>query len=138
MLRKKEFLKTHPEVRIGMTAYSVVGDRLGIVEQIDEDGVMIERGRIFHKDFYVAYDNIEDVHAKDIVIRPSHGSRGRRWAGWSQEPWEERRYAGSETEMEAPGRMREREAGGCSGQEEEVGIPVSEERPKVPKRKGRG
>jgi hypothetical protein len=135
MLRKEEFLKTHPEVRTGMTAYSVGGDRLGVVEQINEDGVMIERGRVFHKDFYVPYDDIEDVRDKDIVIRPS---RGQAWEGWSQEPWEEHRYAGAEAEMQTPGRMRERETGGYTGREEQADVPGDEERLRAPKRENRG
>ena len=36
MLTKEEFVKTHPDIRIGMTAYTVDGE-LGTIERIDED-----------------------------------------------------------------------------------------------------
>jgi hypothetical protein len=69
MLHKEEFTKTHSEVRAGMTAYTMDGNRLGVIETIDDDGITIEEGRIFHKDVHVDYDDIEDVSQDDVFIR---------------------------------------------------------------------
>jgi len=52
-----------------MTAYDINGERLGVIEDIDDDGITIEKGRIFHKDVHVPYEEIEDVRADDVIIR---------------------------------------------------------------------
>ena len=78
MLTKEEFVKTHPDVRVGMTAYTVDGEKLGVIERIDEDDLLIERGWFFHKDFMIPYDDIEDVREDQVIVRQRRaGLRGR-------------------------------------------------------------
>jgi uncharacterized protein YrrD len=69
MLDREEFVKTHPDVRTGMTVFSTTGEKLGVIEQIGDDNIMIEKGRIFHKDFSVPFDDIEDVRGDEVIIR---------------------------------------------------------------------
>lgn len=69
MLHRAEFVKTHAEIRPGMTAFSATGDRLGVIERISDDDITIEKGRIFHKNVHVPYDNIAEVHEDDVIIR---------------------------------------------------------------------
>jgi hypothetical protein len=69
MLTKEEFVRTHPDVRVGMTAYTTDGEKLGVIERIDEDNLLIERGWFFHKDFIISYDDIEDVRENQVIVR---------------------------------------------------------------------
>jgi len=69
MLTKEEFVKTHPDVRVGMTAYSMDGEKLGVIERVAEDNLTIERGWFFHKDFVIPYDDIEDIRADQVIVR---------------------------------------------------------------------
>jgi len=69
MLTKEEFVKTHPDVREGMTAYTTDGEKLGVIERVDEDNLTIERGWFFHKDFLIPYDDIEDIREDQVIIR---------------------------------------------------------------------
>jgi uncharacterized protein (TIGR02271 family) len=69
MLTKEEFVKTHPDVRVGMAAYSIDGEKLGVIERVDEDNLMIERGWFFHKDFVIPYDDIEDIREDRVIVR---------------------------------------------------------------------
>ncbi len=69
MLTKEEFVKTHPDVRVGMTAYSIDDEKLGVIERVDEDNLTIERGWFFHKDFMIPYDDIEDVREDRVIVR---------------------------------------------------------------------
>jgi hypothetical protein len=69
MLTKEEFVKTHPDVWVGMTAYTTDGEKLGVIERIDEDNLLIERGWFFHKDFLIPYDDIEDVRENQVIVR---------------------------------------------------------------------
>jgi uncharacterized protein (TIGR02271 family) len=127
MLTKEEFVKTHPDVRVGMTAYSMDGDKLGVIERFDEDNLTIERGWFFHKDFLIPYDDIEDIREDQVIVRQR------------REDFEEHRVEeGRREESEFTGRTggigeyepgREEEAGGSGrGREtEEARIPVREE-----------
>jgi uncharacterized protein (TIGR02271 family) len=69
MLTKEEFVKTHPDVRVGMTAYTADGEKIGVIERIDEDELLVARGWFFHKDFLIPYDDIEDVRENQVIIR---------------------------------------------------------------------
>jgi hypothetical protein len=132
MLHKKEFLRNHAEVRMGMTAYDRSGERLGIIENIDDDGVTIEKGRIFHRDVHVLYDDIEDVRADDVIIRQG-GEKMVEEREWTEEP--KSKASTSEAELKAPPRTREEETRGYGRtEEEEARIPVREEEVEVSKR----
>jgi hypothetical protein len=69
MLHKEDVIRTHPDARIGMTAYSVDGEKLGVIQRVDEDNITIEKGGFFRKDFVVPDDNIMDVRGDQITIR---------------------------------------------------------------------
>jgi uncharacterized protein (TIGR02271 family) len=69
MLHRSEFIATHPEVRTGMTVYTLDGEKLGTIEQIGEDNIIIEKGWFFRKDFIVSYDDIEDVREDQVILR---------------------------------------------------------------------
>ena len=69
MLTKEEFVRTHPDVRVGMTAYTLEGEKLGVIKRIDDDNLRIERGWFFHKDFVIPYDDIEDIRADQVIVR---------------------------------------------------------------------
>jgi uncharacterized protein (TIGR02271 family) len=151
MLTKEEFVKTHPDVRVGMTAYTTDGEKLGIIERIDEDTLLVERGWFFHKDFTISYDDIEDVQEDRVIVRQRRGDFQEQMG---EESWEagesdltgragemgER--AGSQVEQ-AGKRMKEtgerlgeraKEATGSRGREEEQArIPLREEELEVQK-----
>jgi uncharacterized protein (TIGR02271 family) len=69
MLTKEEFVRTHPDIRVGMTAYSMDGEKLGVIERVDDENLTIERGWFFHKDFMIPYDDIEDIREDQIIVR---------------------------------------------------------------------
>jgi len=126
MLTKEEFVRTHPDVRVGMTAYTMDGEKLGVIERIDEENLTIERGWFFHKDFLIPYDDIEDIREDRVIVRQR------------REDFEEQRV-----EEEREERMEEPEfterAGGIGAYErgretEEARIPVHEEELEVEKR----
>lgn len=142
MLTKEEFVKTHPDVRVGMTAYSIDGEKLGVIERIDEDNLMIERGWFFHKDFMIPYDDIEDIREDRVIVRKRREDFERQRAEepeMEEEQMEESEFtgrAGGIGEYE-PGREEETEETGGYGRggaTEEAGIPVREEEPEAEKR----
>jgi uncharacterized protein (TIGR02271 family) len=124
MLTKEEFVKTHPDIRVGMTVYSLDDEKLGVIERIEEDNFTVERGWFFHKDFMIPYDDIEEIREDRVILRQR------------REDFEEQR-------VEA-GRMREESeftgrVGGIGeferGREtEEARIPVREEELEAEKR----
>lgn len=101
MLRQEEFKRTHAEVRTGMTAYDINGERLGIIEDIDDDGITIEKGRIFHRDVHVPYEEIEDVRADDVIIRQGREGMEER-EDWKPESGMRREAPVTETSTTAP------------------------------------
>lgn len=117
MLRKDEFLSTHPDVRTGMDAYTVDGEKLGEVRRLDEDSITIEKGWFFPKDFTVRYDDVVDTREDHVIVRESRGDldawRDDRYAGWSEydqaNAAEETRMPLHEEELEAERRQRQGE-----------------------------
>jgi hypothetical protein len=69
MLTKEEFVKTHPDIRVGMTVYSMDDEKLGVIERVDEDNFTVERGWFFHKDFMIPYDDIEEIREDRVLVR---------------------------------------------------------------------
>jgi uncharacterized protein (TIGR02271 family) len=153
MLHRSEFVATHPDVRTGMTAYTIDGEKLGTVERIDEDNITIEKGWFFHKDFIVSYDDIQDVREDQVILRHRRVDFEERRV----EDLEESRESGStgtRAEMEdyrlgrgeglsGYGTSREREEGlGEYGrgrvEEEETRIPIREEELEAQKREREG
>lgn len=141
MLTKEEFTKTHPDLRAGLTAYTMEGDRLGVIEMIDDDGITIEKGRIFHRGVHVSYDDIEDIRSDGVFIRQSRENLEEKE---TQEPFETRESTvsgetigrsgdvrGIEEEMEAKDYGRTRE-------EEQARVPIREEELEAHKREKQG
>src|SRR5512146_299844 len=85
MVRKDEFLKTHPDIRTGMEAYDNRGGRLGVIERVDDDSITIERGHIFHHDVSLPYDAIEDIRQDQVIIRGGEGFEKGRMASEEEE-----------------------------------------------------
>lgn len=146
MLHRSDFIATHLEVRTGMTVYTIDGEKLGTVEQIGEDNIVIEKGWFFRKDFIVSYDDIEDVREDQVILRHRRAD------------FEERRYEEIEETRESdlrrePGMYeygpeqgeplsgyqygREEELRE-SGREEETRIPVVEEELEARKHERKG
>ncbi len=123
MLTKEEFVKTHPDIRVGMTAYSMDGDKLGVIERVDENNLMIERGWFFHKDFVIPYDDIEDIGGDRVILR-------RRREDLEEERVEEERME----EPEFTGRAGGMGEYGRGRETEEARIPVREEELEAEKR----
>lgn len=147
MLTKEDFTRTHPDLRTGMTAYTSDGEKLGVIERITDDNVIIEKGWFFHKDFIVPYDDIEDIREDHLIIRQRREDfEETRETEFGEPARETGEYGGSrEEEMGAygPGRERsgldlDREEGlsgyGRGRTEEEARIPVREEELEAQKR----
>jgi len=126
MLHKDEFLSAHPDVRTGMDAYSVDGEKLGEVEMLEEDSMTIEKGWFFPRDFTVRYDDVVDVRKDRLVISRSRvdleGWRSDEYAGWSEYD----RMEGEESRGKEETRIPIRE--------QETRIPIVEEEVEVTKR----
>jgi uncharacterized protein (TIGR02271 family) len=139
MLTKEEFTRTHPDLRTGMTAYTSDGEKLGVIERLTDDNVIIEKGWFFHKDFLIPYDDIEDIREDHLIIRQSRDDFEETSEIEFGEPARETgEYGGSrEEEMGAYGPGREE---GLSGygrdrrEQEEARIPVREEELEAQKR----
>ncbi len=135
MLTKEEFVKTHPDVRVGMTVYSMDGEKLGVIERVDEDSLMIERGWFFHKDFTIPYDDIEDIREDQVIVRQRREDfeEGRLEEGQMREESEFTGRTGGIGEYE---RGREEDISGYDrGREtEETRIPIREEKLEADKR----
>ena len=114
MLTKEEFVKTHPDVRMGMTVYSMDGEKLGVIERIDEDNLMIERGWFFHKDYTISYDDIENIRGDRVLVRV-------RRADLEEERPEETEFTGRTGGRAAYGREEELQTE-KQAEESEVGI----------------
>ena len=113
MLRKNEFISTHPEIHTHMDAYSVDGEKLGAVERLDEDSITIEKGWFFPKDFTIRYDDVVDIRGDHLIV-----NRGRT----DLEEWRTPGYAGWE-EYDRVSGTQER----ADTTDEETRIPLREE-----------
>lgn len=145
MLTKEEFVRTHPDVRVGMTAYTMDGEKLGVIERIDEDNLLIERGWFFRKDFLIPYDDIEDIREDHVIVRQRRADFEEEMRSESWDTGEsDLTGRASETGERAVGhveqageRLGERveEVSGYRGRvEEETRIPVREEELEARKR----
>jgi uncharacterized protein (TIGR02271 family) len=152
MLHRSEFIATHPDVRTGMTAYTIDGEKLGTVERIDEDNITIEKGWFFHKDFVISYDDIQDVREDQIILRHRRADFEERRVEDLEES-RESGLTGGRAEMEdyrlgrgegmsgyGVSREREEEVGesGRARFEEEARIPLREEELEARKREREG
>ncbi len=123
MLTKEEFVKTHPDLRVGMTVYSMDDEKLGVIERVDEENFTVERGWFFHKDFMIPYDDIEDIREDRVIVR-------QRREDFEEERVEEERME----ESEFTGRAAGTSEYGRGRETEEARIPVREEELEAEKR----
>jgi hypothetical protein len=138
MVRREEFIKTHPDVRTGMEAYDSKGQRLGVIERVDDDSITIEKGHIFHHGVSLPYDAIEDIRQDQVIIRRDEGFEEGRME--SEEEELERQYERDRSAGEKPFEG-EREA--LYERESAPGVPGPEETrmregPKTPETLGEG
>ena len=140
MLTKEEFTRTHPNLRVGMMAYSIDGEKLGTIESIGEDSLMIERGWLFHHDFAIPYDDIEDIREDHLIVRQRREDfevEEQREEEMGKESWEtgESDLTGRASQMGERAGERAEEFGGYRGrEEEEAKIPLREEELEAEKR----
>jgi uncharacterized protein (TIGR02271 family) len=87
MMHREQFLKTHPNVKGEMVAYTRDGEKLGKVTTLNDDNVNIEKGFFFPRDFVVSYDDIVEVKGNEIIIS-RRGTELREWSGKEYEGWE--------------------------------------------------
>ncbi len=135
MLTKEEFVKTHPDVRVGMTVHSIDDEKLGVIERIDEDNLLIERGWFFHKDFTIPYDDIEDIREDQVIVRLRREDFEERRAeeGQVREESEFTGSTGGSGEYER-GHEEETSEYGRGRETEEARIPLREEKLEAEKR----
>lgn len=152
MLTKEEFTKTHPDLRVGMMVYSMDGEKIGAIENLDDDNLVIERGWLFRHAFSIPYDDIEDIREDQVIVRERRADFEERTTA---ESWDtgESDLTGRASQMgeRAGGRVEEAgerlgektrkagerfdEATGYRGrEEEETRIPVREEELQADKR----
>jgi uncharacterized protein (TIGR02271 family) len=125
MLHKDEFISSHPEVHTGMDAYSTDGEKLGQVELLDEDSIVIEKGWFFPKDFTIRYDDVADIRGDDLIVSKSR-SELEEWQSDRYRGWDEYERTARETAYEPTGR------------EEETRIPLREEELEAERRRREG
>jgi hypothetical protein len=102
MIHKEEFIKLHPEVRTGMEAYDYQGQRVGIIERIDDDNITIEKGHIFRHGVRLPYEAVEDIREDHVIIRPGESFEEERM---KSEKKQERQYE-REEKYEQPSTRR--------------------------------
>jgi hypothetical protein len=91
MVHKEEFIKLHPEVTTGMEAYDYQGQRVGIIERIDDESITIEKGHILRHGVRLPYEAIEDIREDHVIIRPGESfEEGRMKSEEKREPQYER------------------------------------------------
>ncbi len=71
MIRRKEFLRTHPDFYPGMLAVSEDGRELGEIQKLDEENLTIEKGRFFSMDRRLPYEAVSDIRDRHVVINRS-------------------------------------------------------------------
>jgi hypothetical protein len=59
------------QIADGMAVYATDGEKVGTIRNFDPqaDYFDVQKGRLFHKDFYVAMDDVSMVNASGIVLR---------------------------------------------------------------------
>ena len=88
MLNKEEFIQKYPNVREGMDAYNVEGDKLGKVVDLEDDYLVIEKGIFFPKDFTFRYDDIAETRDGSLLIN-QHREDLKDWRDENYKGWNE-------------------------------------------------
>jgi uncharacterized protein (TIGR02271 family) len=129
-----------------MTAYTLDGEKLGTVEKIGEDNILIEKGWFFRKDFVISYDDIEDVREDQVILKHRRADFEERRFEEIEETGESEligresgRYESDLGRGEPLGEYgREEELREYGGPKEEARIPVVEEELEARKREREG
>jgi hypothetical protein len=126
MLTKEEFTKTHPELRMGMKVYSKNGEKLGEIEDLTDQGIVIGKGWLLPKLSTTPYDDIMEIRGGRVMLS-RESDEMERWRREESVKKEEYRPM----ERERAGREMEEEVGAhkeTGAEPEEVSGEVREEK----------
>jgi hypothetical protein len=111
-----ECFSRFPDLDIGMAARSPQGERLGKITSLDDDGIHIERGWFFPKEFSVRYSDIVTIQNGEVVLNQSR-SELERWRSDPYTSWQDYNRLSAEEEEEQDESEREAAADGEPDQE---------------------
>ena len=121
MARKKSTQGQVWEIDNGWNVYAADGDKIGSVEEVHPNYLVVGKGLLFHKEHYVPVSAITNVTDNDVHLGVNKGEIGRQ--GWDTVP--------DEREMSTTGMT---ETTRRTTGRDDVRIPVAEEQLDVRKR----
>jgi len=86
MLTKEEFTKTHPELRLDMKVYTRNGEKLGEIEDLNDQGLVVGKGWLLPKFSTIPYDDILEIRGNRVII----SRKSSEMEGWRREESAER------------------------------------------------
>ncbi len=88
MLNYKDYVATHPGLKEGMDAFTVDGEKLGSVVELNDDSVIIEKGFFFPRDYSFRYDDITEIADNKVILNQNRSDvnawKDEKYAGWSE------------------------------------------------------
>lgn len=88
MLNYKDYIATHPGLKEGMDAFTVDGEKLGSVVELNDDSVIIEKGFFFPRDYSFRYDDITEIADNKVIVNQNRSDvsawKDEKYAGWSE------------------------------------------------------
>lgn len=88
MLTYKEFIAIHPGLEEGMEAFTVDGEKLGNVVELDDDSLIIERGFFFPRDYSFRYDDIAEIVDNKVILNQNRSDvdvwKDENYTGWAE------------------------------------------------------
>lgn len=88
MLRYNDYIITHPGLKPGMDAYTVDGEKLGSIVELNDDSLIIEKGFFFPRDFTFRYDDIGEITDSKLILNQKRSDvdlwKNEKYAGWSE------------------------------------------------------
>ena len=103
MLHKSDFQKLHPEMHEGMSVYTIDGEKLGRIRDLEEDILVVEKGFFFPKNFTFHYDDIADVHDNSLIINKEEEKENlKNWPGGNYEGWDVQERRGTAEPSRGP------------------------------------
>lgn len=138
MLSREQFLSQYPSISENMAVYSQDGEKLGHISYMDDDSFVIQKGFFFPKEFSARYDDIAEVRDSQIIMNRTRSEleswRDENYTGWSEydrlhgegrdTSWSDT----SRTSTASTARTADSSFGTGSRHEENINIPVAEER----------
>ncbi|MEN6335265.1 MAG: hypothetical protein ABFE01_13530 [Phycisphaerales bacterium] len=67
-MKRKDFLRAHPDFHPGMLAFSDDGRELGEIQKLDKENLTIEKGEFFSMDRRLPYDAVADIRGDHVII----------------------------------------------------------------------